>query len=80
MFTYFGVALFLGKRYIGKELGKCKIFHKKIRKNKRKTFQSPIWAFEVLGDKIQGKMSKFRGFIDPSDQNELYQTPSLSNI
>ena len=33
-----------------------------------------------LGKKSGTKMSKFRGFIDPSDQNELYHTPLLSKI
>ena len=38
--------------------------------------------FKVPGDKIQDQNFKFKGFINPSDQNEQYQThtPLVSKI
>ena len=40
-----------------------------------------VLSFEgPLGTNFLTKMFKFRGFINPSDQNELYHTPLLSKI
>ena len=47
LFSIFSTAQKLPKIFT-KFFGKCKIFHKKIRKNKRKTFQSPIWNYRHL--------------------------------
>ena len=37
-------------------------------------------ASKPLGTNFESKIFKFRGFLGPSDQNELYHTPLLSKI
>merc|ERR1712218_629398 len=37
-------------------------------------------ASKPLGTKFETKIFKFRWFLGPSDQNELYHTPLLSKI
>ena len=55
MFSIFSTAQKLPKIFT-EFFGKCKFFHKKLRKNKRKTFQSPIWM------KMENKIETFLHF------------------
>ena len=54
MFSIFSTAQKLPKIFT-EFFGKCKNFPKKIRKNKRKTFQSPIWKTLEIWTEIKDK-------------------------
>ena len=72
LFSIFSTAQKLPKIFT-EFFGKCKNFHKKIRKNKRKTFQSPICCW-------QQRMFSPEPLVGVFDASSPFQKDSLKPI